>query len=300
MKQTVTGLFKTYDDARHAQAALLQRGFAATDIELPAHHEGVLAGIERLVTSFFSTTGDVRQTTAAQQGEMTPPPGETVRIGVRVDDEVRAELAAETLREEHALEIARRGSPWTWPAAGAAGAVGAAAGASGAASAVPGTPAEQREHSALDELGLGDIADAMRRRAAVPPSPSPIDETPLAATTPVVDTLNPVDPINEAEASVLTAASAPGAGAVMGAPHVETPVETRVAPDAGLHAASQPYVQPDAAPRVDVPAAPEATRPAQGVAPQIPNEFLEYEEDSSEHHEAAPEQPAGQPPRTFH
>lgn len=270
MKQTVTGLFKTYDEARHAQAALLQRGFAASDIELPANNEGVLAGIERLVTSFFSTTGDVRQTTAEQQGEPTPPPGETVRIGVHVVDEVHAELAAETLREEHALEVARRGTPWAWPAAGAAGAT---------VSGVSGVPAEQREHSALDELGLGDLADAVRRRAAASQaasaSSSTVNETAATGAPPVVDTLNPVDPIGEAEASVLTAASAPGAGAVMGVPRVE--------------------------PHVDVPAAPDATRPTPGAAPQIPNEFLENEEASAEPHEAAPEQPAaGQPPRTLH
>lgn len=273
MKQTVIGLFKTYDEAQHAQAALLQRGFAASDIELPANHEGVLAGIERLVTSFFSTTGDVRQTTAEQQGEPTPPPGESVRLGVHVDDEVHAELAAQTLRAEHALEVARRSTPWTWPAATAAGAA---------------VPAEQREHSALDELGLGDIADAMRRRASATATP-PTEAPPAAA--PVVDTINPVDPLNEAEATVLTAASAPGAGAVMGVHHVEV--------------VDVPVVD---APVVNVPAAPEAKAPAQGVAPQIPNEFLEYEEDSTEHHEPASKpatgdtspQTPGQPPRTLH
>ncbi|MBV8261844.1 MAG: hypothetical protein JO239_13080, partial [Paraburkholderia sp.] len=78
MKHIVTGVFQTYDEARHAQAALLQRGFAASDIDLPARTEGVLAGIERLVGSFFSATGDVRRTTEAQTG-MPPPSGESVR-----------------------------------------------------------------------------------------------------------------------------------------------------------------------------------------------------------------------------
>ncbi|QGZ63832.1 hypothetical protein [Paraburkholderia acidisoli] len=294
MKQTVTGLFKSYDEALHAQAALLQRGFAASEIDLPAQNEGVLAGIERLVTSFFSTTGDVRQTTAEQQGEATPPLGESVRIGVHVDDEVHAELAAETLRAEHALEVARRGAPWTWPAA---------------STDHPAVPDAQREHSALDELGLGDIADAMRRRAhaaATPPTEATAS-TVTPAATPVVDTINPVDPLNEAEATVLTAASAPGAGAVMGVHHVEV--------------VDAPVVE---APVVNVPAAPEAKAPAQGVAPQIPNEFLEFEEASSEPHPEPHEAPAspaasqtqrqatgqsadqattpapGQPPRTLH
>lgn len=230
MKQTVTGLFKTYDEARHAQDALLQRGFAASDIDLPAHTEGVLAGIERLVTSFFSSTGDVRRPPDTPSG-MTPPPGETVRIGVHVSDEAHADLACETLREEHATEVALRGSPWAWPAT---------------------ERPVAREHSALDELGLADIAEAMRRRTP----PAEAVPTPAQEAAPAMSTR----PTSEAEATVLTSASAPGAGAVMGAHHV------------------------------DVPAAPEATRPAAGAAPQIPDEFLEYEEDTPEHHKDMPGQ----------
>ncbi|MCP3706146.1 hypothetical protein M3I54_03955 [Paraburkholderia sp. CNPSo 3274] len=234
MKQTVTGVFQTYDEARHAQDALLQRGFAAGDIDLPARTEGVLAGIERLVGSFFSSTGDVRRTTEAQTG-MTPPPGEAVRIGVHVSDEAHANLAYETLREEHAAEVALRGAPWAWPATDRPVA---------------------REHSALDELGLSEFADAMRRRAAqteAARAQAPVEPT-------LDPTVEPMRPTSEAEATVLTSASAPGAGAVMGAHHV------------------------------DVPAAPEATRPAAGVAPQIPDEFLEYEEDTPEHHKDMPGQ----------
>ncbi|MEX3923354.1 MULTISPECIES: hypothetical protein [Paraburkholderia] len=234
MKQTVTGVFQTYEEARHAQDALLQRGFAAGDIDLPARTEGVLAGIERLVGSFFSSTGDARRTTEAQTG-MTPPPGEAVRIGVHVSDEAHANLAYETLREEHATEVALRGTPWAWPATDRPVA---------------------REHSALDELGLSEFADAMRRRAAQTDAAreqSSVDPT-------VEPTVEPMRPTSEAEATVLTSASAPGAGAVMGAHHV------------------------------DVPGAPEATRPAAGVAPQIPDEFLEYEEDTPEHHKDMPGQ----------
>ncbi|SDC09342.1 hypothetical protein [Paraburkholderia lycopersici] len=230
MKQTVTGVFKTYDEARQAQEALLQRGFAVSDIDLPAHTEGVLAGIERLVGSFFPATGDARRTAEAQTG-MTPPPGEAVRIGVRVSDEAHANLAYETLREEHATDVALRGSPWAWPAMDR-----------------PDRPMA-RDHSALDELGLADFAEALRRRGAQPESaPGPV-QTPARA-----------QPAAEADATVLASASAPGAGAVMGARHV------------------------------DVPAAPEATRPTAGVAPQIPDEFLEYEEDVPEHHKDMPGQ----------
>lgn len=234
MKQTVTGVFQTYDEARHAQDALLQRGFAAGDIDLPARTEGVLAGIERLVGSFFSTTADVRRTTEAQTG-MTPPPGEAVRIGVHVSDEAHANLAYETLREEHATDVALRGSPWAWPATESPVA---------------------REHSALDELGLSEFADALRRRAAQ--TEAAREHTAVEPT--LAPTVEPMRQTSEAEATVLTSASAPGAGAVMGAHHV------------------------------DVPAAPEATRPAAGAAPQIPDEFLEYEEDTPEHHKDMPGQ----------
>jgi hypothetical protein len=223
MKQTVTGVFKTHDEARHAQDRLLQRGFAAGDIDLPAHTEGVLAGIERLVTSFFSTTGDVRRTAESQSG-ITPPPGEAVRIGVHVSDEAHADLACATLREEHAMEVALRGSPWAWPATARPIA---------------------REHSALDELGLSEFAEAMRRRGAQKQRDEPVWKATPDATT---------RPTSEAEVTVLTSASAPGAGAVMGAHYV------------------------------DVPASPEATHPAADVAPPIPDEFLEYEEDTPEHH----------------
>ncbi|MBB2928671.1 hypothetical protein [Paraburkholderia silvatlantica] len=234
MKQTVTGVFQTYDEARHAQDALLQRGFAADDIDLPARSEGVLAGIERLVGSLFSSTGDLRRTTETQTG-MTPAPGEAVRIGVHVSDEAHANLAYETLREEHATEVALRGTPWAWPATDRPVA---------------------REHSALDELGLSEFADAMRRRAAQAEAARE-----QASANPSVDpAVEPMRPTSEAEATVLTSASAPGAGAVMGAHHV------------------------------DVPGAPEATRPAAGVAPQIPDEFLEYEEDTPEHHKDMPGQ----------
>ncbi|MCX5538941.1 hypothetical protein M3A49_05415 [Paraburkholderia sp. CNPSo 3076] len=238
MKQTVTGVFQTYDEARHAQDALLQRGFAAGDIDLPARTEGVLAGIERLVGSFFSSTGDVRRTTEAQTG-MTPPPGEAVRIGVHVSDEAHANLAYETLREEHATEVALRGTPWAWPATDRPVA---------------------REHSALDELGLSEFADAMRRRAAQTEAAREQGSVDPTLDPNIERTVEPMRPTSEAEATVLTSASAPGAGAVMGAHHV------------------------------DVPGAPEATRPAAGAAPQIPDEFLEYEEDTPEHHKDMPGQ----------
>ncbi|WP_321814988.1 MULTISPECIES: hypothetical protein [unclassified Paraburkholderia] len=257
MRQTVTGLFKTYDAAQHAQEALLQRGFPASDIELPVHEAGVLAGIERLVSSFFSTTGDVRANAGAvpEPAPHAPAPAATatpdgnVLLGVRVSDEAHADLARETLRDEQALEVAIRGGNWTWASADA--------------------DPVMREHSALDELGLAGIADAMRRRATPAEATEPIPPTAASPEHMAADART----VNDAEATVLTAASAPGAGAVMGtSAAAHNPHETRA--------------------RVDVPGAPQATQTSAAAAPRIPDEFIEYEEDSHDHRASdAPDQP---------
>ncbi|MDR3098362.1 MAG: hypothetical protein LBV73_14985 [Paraburkholderia sp.] len=262
MKQTVTGLFETYDQARHAQEALLQCGFPASDIELPVHESGVLAGIERLVAGFFSTTGDVRASAGAPP-EPVAPAG-NVLIGVRVADEAHADLARDTLRGKDALEVAVRGGNWTWAATDA--------------------DPVAREHSALDELGLVNLADAMRRRTA----PAAEDEArsdqsgsaseaahSSAGTT--AQPAQPARPVSEAEATALASASAPGAGAIMGA----------------MGAPAAVYV--------DVPAAPQATQPTGAAAPRIPDEFIEYEEDSHDHRASdAPDQPVTGPRPTLH
>ena len=228
MRQTVTGRFKTWNDAVHAQDALILKGFAASDIELPAHSPSVLAGIERLVTSFFASDPAARGTHDAEHEPMAP--GDMVLVGVHVADKDHATLARDTLRAEHAVDVAMRGAGWAW-----------------ATSDAPGV----REHSALDELGLAGLADAVRRLGAAASSPAQTAQPEKAASTgPGSGTGNPG---NDAEATVLTSASAPGAGAVMG------------------H-------------HVDVPGAPEATRPARDAAPQIPDEFLEYEDDTPAHH----------------
>lgn len=251
MKQTVTGLFETYDKARHAQEALLQCGFPAGDIELPVHESGVLAGIERLVSSFFSSTGDGRANPGASPEPVTP--SGNVLIGVRVDDAAHADLASNTLRGNDALEVAVRGGNWTWAATDA--------------------DPVAREHSALDELGLANLAEAMRRRLAQAAEdeandiqPGGASEAAHGAHAATDTTAPPSRPVNDAEATVLASASAPGAGAVMGAP-----------------------------------AAPRATQPAEVAAPRIPDEFIEYEEDSHDHRASdAPDRPVtGQPP-TLH
>lgn len=226
MRQTVTGRFKTWNDAVHAQDALMLRGFAASDIELPVHSPSVLAGIERLISSFFASDPLARGT---QDTEHAPTaPGDMVQVGVHVFDEDHAELARDTLRQEHALDVATRGAGWGWVTHDAPAA---------------------REHSALDELGLSGFADAVRQRVATGSSPTHAPDAGTAASS------GSGHPGNEAEATVLTSASAAGAGAVMGH-HVEA------------HGT------------------PEAAAPAKNAdaAPQIPDEYLEYEDDTPAHH----------------
>jgi hypothetical protein len=241
MKQTVTARFNTWDEALHAQTALVMNGFAAGDIELPVQTPSVLAGIERLVASFF--TSDLRRSTTV---EPERAPGEPVVLGVHVDDAAHAALAEATLLQEHAVDVAVRdegSGAWAWG---------------------PDASSGTREHSLIDELGLTGLADAMRRHAATPPAAvSPVSPTsPASPTSPItaaerepLATPGAVAPGNEAEATVLTSASAPGAGAVMGH-HVE---------------------------HVETPSAPEAVQPAKDAAPQIPDEFLEYEDDTPVH-----------------
>jgi hypothetical protein len=234
MRQTVTGRFRTWEDARHAQDVLMHNGFAAGDIEFPAHAPGVLAGIDRIVASFLAT--DLRGGGTRGPGAAPSAPGDTVLLAVHVLDDEHASLARATLDAEHALEIGTRNTPWSW---------------------APHDDGETREHSAIDELGLATLAAAVRRRATAiahsAPHSAPQSATQSTARAGAANPAGQPAETTEAVATVLASASAPGAGAVMGG-HVE------------------------------VPSAPVATQPAKDAAPQIPDEFLEYEDDTPAHH----------------
>lgn len=232
MRQTVTGRFRTWDDARHAQDVLMLQGFAADDIELPAHASGVLAGIERLVSSFFASSDPYTAGTGEPgAAPSAAAPGDAVVLAVHVSDDAHADRVRATLSAERALDIATRGDAWNWPSHDDAGA---------------------RERSAIDELGLGDLAAAVRRRATSGPSSATADEASVRRSA-----VGPIEGAGTGQpastSAAVASASAPGAGAVMGN-------------------------------RVEVPGAPEATRPAKDAAPQIPDEFLEYEDDTPAHH----------------
>ncbi|SIT35408.1 conserved hypothetical protein [Paraburkholderia ribeironis] len=285
MQHMVIGLFDTYTQAETARDTLVQTGFGRDTIELQAPPEpsigsateevagaGVLANIERFLSSLFATDSHpldtARYAEAVRRG--------AVLVCVRAASESHAELARNTLTRLGATEVGERSRDWRTPTAG------------------------RRDHSILDELGIGAVtpgtphtssvttpagapraADApsgarpdtsapdaatpgttsrpatrIEPRYAVPPGntdaepfvPPPLSERPT------LDPLNePVtDPlVGDAGRSAIAAGSVPGSGAVMQPPK-------------------------------DIP---EGGQPGAGPGEQIPNEYLEYEEDFRSHYD---------------
>ena len=177
MRHTVIGIFDTYDQAEVARSALVASGFARSDIELQAAPEssspgdpalapgasqppetgGVLANIERFFSMLFG-------------GRDQPPEvahySEAVRRGavlVAVDTatEARADTARQTLAEQGAIDIDERAASW--------GTLNHSRTANPAAA-----EADQRDHSLLDELGLGS-GSAVPGHAPVNPPADPLD-----------------------------------------------------------------------------------------------------------------------------
>lgn len=221
MRQIVTGLFETYDDARRAQDALLLKGFAATDIELPvpgtgaatdagaAHGgNGVLAGLERFLSSLFAGR-------PASDKSPAPPDDETraaslrfalqrgaVLIGVRVFDDAHATLARDTLIQQQALQVDEHAPDWRPGAT---------------------TSDAPREHSVLDELGVSGLTDALRQHAGHQPVKTvPDDETLRARYDELSETAQPgeppVEPADDPAVTALAPAGAPDANTVSAVP----------------------------------------------------------------------------------
>ena len=177
MRHTVIGIFDTYDQAEVARSALVASGFARSDIELQAAPEssthedpilaaatgqppetgGVLANIERFFSMLFG-------------GRDQPPEvahySEAVRRGavlVAVDTatETLADTARQTLAEQGAIDIDERAASWGT--------------LNHSRTARPLTDeAESRDHSLLDELGLGS-GSAVPGQAPVNPPADPLD-----------------------------------------------------------------------------------------------------------------------------
>jgi hypothetical protein len=242
MRHTVIGLFDTYSQAENARDTLVQTGFASDTIELQANpvpsataatdavaNASVLANIERFITSLFSkeprpAEAD-RYADAVRRG--------AVLVCVSAASESHAELASKTLTRLGATDIGERLPGWD-------------AGLD--------DPDARREHSVLDELGMGGANQAPAR---VPAAARPVDD-PLRATSPapteplIEDPLMPQPPLSEAATlNTIAAGSAPGFGAVF------TPVDV----------------------------APAARRPEPLEEQAIPDEFLEYEEDFRTHYD---------------
>jgi hypothetical protein len=175
MRHTVIGIFDTYDQAEVARSALVASGFARSDIELQAAPEsstpedptlaaatgqppetgGVLANIERFFSMLFG-------------GRDQPPEvahySEAVRRGavlVAVDTatETLADTARQTLAEQGAIDIDERAASW--------GTLNHSRTARPLAD-----EAESRDHSLLDELGLGS-GSAVPGHAPVNPPADP-------------------------------------------------------------------------------------------------------------------------------
>ncbi|GJH02296.1 hypothetical protein [Paraburkholderia terrae] len=298
MRHTVIGLFATYAQAESARNMLVQTGFASTDIDLQANPEtpadaaaeespGVIANIERFLSSLFSTSGPTapeaeRYTDAVRRG--------AVLVAVNAASESHAELARNSLSKLGAMEVSERAPDAGMPAAGMHAAGTPAAG----------TPATEvrREHSVLDELGIGK--PAVTPAAAQPSSDALLAEE-EARNRARMDALHGVPPVDEPSAQALAAASVPGAGAVMRPdvpppePLTARPVEP--VPDYGVPtSASRPV-----APAGDTPAAAaiasagiagsgavmtrDTAAPVRAMPQQVPDEFLEYEEDFRTHYD---------------
>jgi hypothetical protein len=208
MRHTVIGIFDTYDQAEVARSALVASGFARSDIELQAAPEpsspddpalapglgqppetgGVLANIERFFSMLFG-------------GRDQPPEvahySEAVRRGavlVAVDTatEERADVARLTLAEQGAIDIDERAASW--------GTLNHSRTANPAAA-----EADDRDHSLLDELGLGS-GSAVPGRAPVNPPADPLDPVRADASRarayphadrddPAVQPLDPISPV---------------------------------------------------------------------------------------------------------
>ncbi|HEY1607938.1 MAG TPA: hypothetical protein VGG24_01610, partial [Paraburkholderia sp.] len=255
MRQIVTGLFETYDDARRAQDALLLKGFAANNIELPVPGtdgvpgdgdaqggHGLLAGLERFVSSLFASRPATEVPPASPHDEARDASMQfalqrgAVLLGVQVFDDTHAAVARDTLIQQQALEVNEHAADWRPGAA---------------------DPDALREHSALDELGIGGVTGATRRTAGREPVDNVPDDSTLQAR---------YDAMSDAAAGVEPA--------------------TRPADDPAVTALT-PGMTPDSATdREPVVLGGEATVSPQTSVPlsPVPDEFLEYEEDFRGHH----------------
>jgi hypothetical protein len=238
MRQTVIGLFNTYAEADGARNALVQSGFDYQEVELRANPEiasdaiadespGVLANIERFFTSLFATSGSSADKPLAEHYTDAVRHG-AVLVSVDAATDSHAALAHNTLMRLGARDVSERAH----------------------ASPAQRDDAQQaaqtrREHSMLDELGIG--APAAAPTAAQPP------REPLRAMeeerrferidAPPHDT--PID--DEAARTAIATGGAPGSGAVLRPDMAET--GRRALDDAAMREEAMRSNAPPAPPR---------------------------------------------------
>ena len=205
MRHTVIGIFDTYDQAEVARSALVASGFARSDIELqaapaasspddpalspdagqPPETGGVLANIERFFSMLFR--GREQPPEVAHYSEAVRRGG--VLVAVDTATEARADAARQTLAEQGAIDIDERAASWGTLSHGA---TRTAAG-------------DDRDHSLLDELGLGS-GSAVPGRTPVNPAADPLDAARADANRarayphadrddPAVEPLDPISPV---------------------------------------------------------------------------------------------------------
>ena len=257
MRHTVIGLFDTYSQAEAARDTLVQTGFARDTIELQANPEPSVgsatdevagSGVLANIERFLSNLF-----ASGPRASETARYTEAVRRGavlvcVSAASESHAELARNTLKRLGATDIGERSPDWD-------------------------TPTESsRDHSILDELGIGAVTPgtphtssttttagvatpASTTRPATPADPlypPPLMGTDAEPFVPPPLAERPMrDAVGDAERTAIAAGSMPGSGAIL---------------------------QPS-----DVVS--EAGQPTAGLGSQMPNEYLEYEEDFRTHYD---------------
>jgi hypothetical protein len=238
MRHTVFGLFNTYAEADGARNALAESGFAFHEIELRANPEtasdaiadespGVLANIERFIASLFATSGSSANEPIAEHYTEAVRGG-AVLVSVDAVTDAHAELAHATLTRLGARDVSERAYS---PQAQRDDAQQAAQ--------------TRREHSMLDELGIGGLA--ARSTAARPPRESlrAMEEERRFERIDAPPHDTPTD--DEAARTAIAAGGAPGSGAVLRPDLAQT--GRRELDEAAMREASRSPDAPPAPPR---------------------------------------------------
>jgi hypothetical protein len=275
MQHTVIGLFDTYMQAEGARDTLVQIGLARDTIELQANPEpsvdsatgevanaGVLANIERFLSSLFASSS--REPETARYAEAVRRGA--VLVCVHATSEAHAELARDTLARLGATDIGERLPDWDTQRAAS------------------------RDHSVLDELGIGAMTPGSPRTSSVttatPGVAKPSATTATTATTATRpagtgDPLHPVPPATTPAEPFVP----PPVNERPAVDPVNEPVIDPLVGDAGRSAIAAGSVPGSGAVMQPSEVVSEAGQPTAGLGGQMPNEYLEYEEDFRSHYD---------------